>query len=284
MSDRKPKSRARGRVPLTYYRSASGKKDDSNPKKRPKNRGFFRVFLNRTIDLIILGSIIFGLVYSMVLGSNPEVNVSSQAYRPSSSYQSAATDAFGSIKNHNKISLDEDQITKNLQSKFPEISNLQIELPLLDHTPKLHITISVPSFVVSSGGQLYIIDTDGIAVGLASSFPGVTKGLPVITDQSSFKVTRGKPIMSGANVNFTNQLLSICKSAKIPVKSLSLPVRAQELDLQTADQPYYVKFFLGGKVDRQAGQFMAARHQFEITKTTPSQYLDARVEGKVFYK
>jgi hypothetical protein len=70
----------------------------------------------------------------------------------------------------------------------------------------------------------------------------------------------------------------------VSVSSLTLPKTAQELDLRTKDRPYYVKFYLGGDALLQAGQFLATRRQFDTSNTQPAEYLDVRVEGKIFYK
>jgi hypothetical protein len=70
----------------------------------------------------------------------------------------------------------------------------------------------------------------------------------------------------------------------VSIKSLTLPKSVQELDLHTSDRTYFVKFYLGGDALQQTGQFLAARHQFDITNSQPAEYLDVRVAGKIFYK
>jgi hypothetical protein len=77
--------------------------------------------------------------------------------------------------------------------------------------------------------------------------------------------------------------LAQTRRAGVPIKSLTFPPLAQELDLATEDQPYFVKFYLGGDPLVQAGTFLAARHQFS-SGVKPSVYLDVRVPGKIFYK
>jgi hypothetical protein len=73
------------------------------------------------------------------------------------------------------------------------------------------------------------------------------------------------------------------KVYSIPVSMLALPNLAQQLDVYTTDAPYYTKFFTGGDPALQAAQMIAARQQF-ASGAKPSQYLDVRVSGKVFYK
>jgi hypothetical protein len=70
----------------------------------------------------------------------------------------------------------------------------------------------------------------------------------------------------------------------VPISALSLPAVPEEIDLRASDQPYYVKFYMGGSAVLQTGQFLAARQHFKQTGQLPAQYLDARIAGKVFYK
>jgi hypothetical protein len=147
----------------------------------------------------------------------------------------------------------------------------------------VHLNIAAPSFFLISGGRIYVVDAAGYVVAGASSLPNV-KNLTQVTDQSGFKVALGQPAMSSANVTFINTLLAELKYANVSISSLTLPLQAQELDLRTTDHGYYIKFFLGGDVLQETGQFLATRHNFATTNTQPSEYLDVRVPGKIYYK
>jgi hypothetical protein len=63
-----------------------------------------------------------------------------------------------------------------------------------------------------------------------------------------------------------------------------LPPSAQEIDLYTSDKSYLTKFYLGGDVLQQSGQFLAARNHFKEIGEDPATYLDVRVQGKIFSK
>jgi cell division septal protein FtsQ len=58
----------------------------------------------------------------------------------------------------------------------------------------------------------------------------------------------------------------------------------KEYLIDASGRPYFVKFYLGGDSAVQIGQFLAARHQFDQKNSQPTEYLDVRVGGKVFYK
>jgi cell division septal protein FtsQ len=280
---RNPRSRST-KVPLTYYRSAKGEESAFSPfdQKRPRQSGL-RKFFARVTDSFVVLVLILVLCYSLIVRSSPNLSLSSTAYHTKDLYQKTLVDKLDDVKNRNKITFDEAEIVGAMQKQFPEIASAQVELPLFNQVPKINLNISKPSFLFNAGGQSYVIDADGLAVGLASEFPGV-KGLPVITDQTGFTGAKGKAIMSADGASFINTVLAQCKHAKVPVNSLTLPALAQELDLRTSDKPYFVKFYLGGDALRQTGQFLSTRKQLQDTHKEPAQYLDVRVDGKVFYK
>ena len=278
---------ARGKkAPATkYYRSGSIS-DKSSPfetaqQKMPKP--VVRKLLFGAADTLVLIALIFGLIYSLLVRPDPQISTTSTAYQQISVYRQAAIKQFQILKNRNKITLDEQGIIKSLQAQFPEIASASVELPLFSESPIVHLNIAAPTFFMSSGGNLYIVDSQGYVVAKAGSLPAI-KNLAHLSDQSGFKIHLGQQAMSSANVAFINTLVAETNRAKVPISSLTLPALAQELDLRTSDRGYFVKFFLGGDVLQQAGQFLAARHNFDQTGSQPTQYLDVRVPGKIYYK
>ena len=282
------RSPARGSsAPATkYYRSGSIS-DKSSPfeskKIKPKNNRPGRKLLFGFMDILVVLMLFLGLVYSMIVRPDPQISASSSVYRLPSIYRQAVIKQFQILKNRNKITLDDQAIIKSLQAQFPEIAGASVELPLFGETPIVHLSIATPSFFLSSGSNLYIVDAQGYVVDKTINLAGI-KNLPTLSDQSGYKIGVGKQAMSTANVSFINTVVAEAKRAKVPISSLTLPALAQELDLRTSDRGYYVKFFLGGDVLQQTGQFLAARHNFDQSGNNPSGYLDVRVPGKIYYK
>lgn len=284
----RPRNRQSGgtsKVPVTkYYRSGGSGAADSPFKPARRRKVKVWRYLVGFIDLCLIGALLVGLFYSLIVSPNAQVEASSLVYRPLGAYSQAAAAHLGTLKNRNKITLDERSVIAALQKQFPEISSAHVELPLFSQTPKLHLDIAGPSFFLSSNSLLYVVDSDGVAVAKTGDLPGI-KNLAVVNDQSGFQAAAGQQVLSASNVNFINALLAQLKKAEVPLQSLSLPALAQELDLRTTDQPYFTKFYLGGgDVLVQSGQYLAARHQFSISGNQPGEYLDVRVPGKIFYK
>jgi hypothetical protein len=277
------------KVSLTYYRSKSKEMEDKSPflQNRPADAGKFRRFVGGVLNTVLIAALLAGLVYGVLVSPDAKVNASSESFHSTSTYQQAAQKDFQKFGNRNKITLNEQAVAESLQKQFPEIAGVYVELPVFSETPVIHLNIAEPSFMLNDNGSIYIVDSQGLAVaqlGQSDNFNLNSSSLKVITDKSGFTAKSGQQVMSSSSVQFLNGLIAELQHAHVPIKSLTLPPQAQELDLQSSDRPYYVKFYMGGDVLRQTGQFLATRHQLDATNAPAPQYLDVRVPGKVFYK
>jgi hypothetical protein len=224
-----------------------------------------------------------GLVYSLLISPNPTVKANNLTFHSLAEYKTAAAAQLAHFDNRNKITFDESGLTTALKKQFPEISSVQVELPLFSEHPSIFLTIDRANFFLESQGIRYVIDSSGKAITKAANLPAVGN-LPIINDTSGFAITPGRQVLSSSGVAFISTVIAQCRQANIKIASLTLPAVPQELDLKAKDRSYFVKFFLGGDVMSQAGQYLASRHHFDETNQQPSQYLDVRVDGKVFYK
>ena len=268
-------------VATSYYRGVE-QPSPSPFKSKPTQKGW-RTRLVKSVDLLLLVVILVCLVYSLVVSANPKVVLTSSDYHSPSIYRTAAAQAMNGFKDRNKLTFDEPAVASKLQAQFPEISKVSVELPLIGQQPVIRLNIANPEFLFNSNGQQYVLTANGIVV--PNSFnPRITKTLVTINDLSGFHAQPGKAVLSAQQVAFISTVASQIQAAKVPIKSFNLPPAAQEVDLYTKDQNYYTKFYLGGNALVETGQYLAARHQLSAQNQNPSQYLDVRVEGKIFYK
>jgi hypothetical protein len=271
------------RTPLRAYYRASGQSSTGSPFKKKQPQRKYRKVIFGVADVILINLLFAGLIYSLLLRPQPTILSTSWLYHPPAVYSSRINSVFGGIKNSNKITFDEQTTGAAIQKQFPEVQSVRIELPFFSQQPKVRLNISPPAFKLLSGNSLYIIDSQGRAVAPAADLPKLKK-LVVLNDQSGYKAVLGQQILSSQAVDFIKTLIAQANHNKVPISSLTLPALAQELDLRTADQPYFVKFYLGGDADTQVGQFIATRQKLAQIHQTPGQYLDVRVPGKIFYK
>lgn len=262
----------------TYYRSGSDKKAPPAPKRRKTHS---KIFL-RLVDFIGVLAI-FGLFgYSLLISSNPKVIVSNTGFNSVETYKITTTEYMSAISARNKITFDEESLVKQLQSRFPEINNVAVELPLLSPVAVVRLDITKPVFILNNSGSLFIVGDNGRAVTSAKDYASLAD-LPVVNDETGYRAVLGRQVMSEDGVKFINQLLAVCKVNGISIQSITLPPIAQEIRLRAAGDAYFVKLLLSGDANIQTGQYLAARERFENSEK-PSEYLDVRVPGKIYYK
>lgn len=279
--ERRRSRSSRQRSALSYYHSA-----EPEPKSpfaaNKKNKFRFRKLVIGVTDIAIIIILILGLVYSLIIRPDSSIKAADY-YRSTAVYKGDADAQLKSIKNRSKILVDQQQLINSLIDKYPEIASGSVELPIFSQKPSFNLNISPPAFYLSSSSKNYLVNQQGVVVGEASDFDSI-RNLVSVTDQSGFSPQRGKQVISAGGAVFITQLIAYCRQSKVPIKSLILPPKAQELDLQTADRGYYIKFILNADSGQQVGQFLAARHEFDQTGNQPAEYLDVRVLGKIFYK
>ncbi len=274
----------RPKPPLTkYYRSGDPVAAQRSPFRPSMLKAKRRRWLTASVDIVFVIVVLFCLVYSLIVRPAPKLLVSDTSYHSAETYRQAVAGKLKALRNKNKITLDENGIKSSLAKEFPEVADVSVELPLLGQTPTVRLNISKPALFLASGGQTYIVDSQGRVAGRATDLPQI-KNLITVTDQSGFNAEPGKQVLSTAEISFIEVVIAQAKHGSVPIKSLTLPPLAAELDLRSSDRGYYVKFFMGGDALQQAGQYLAARHNFDQTGGQPGQYLDVRVSGKIFYK
>jgi hypothetical protein len=286
--EERPRQRANQRtsskVPLTFYRSGDSQSPPSSPfkDKSVPQPSMLKRFFTGLLDILLIVILLACLIYSLFIKPTPKVIVNSELYHSKSTYKDAAHRYLSAVKNRNKITFDDKSIVNSMQNQFPEISAAYVELPVFAQTPIIHLNVSNPVLILKNNEKSYAVTTQGVAVNGSGHFD--SKHLTVVEDQSGFSTKAGQQVMSTASVKFIEDLLKQLERANVKVSGLILPPKAQELDLRTIDKSYYVKFYLGGDVLQQTGQFLAARQQFDKDGTQPSEYLDVRVPGKIYFK
>lgn len=233
-------------------------------------------------DSLLILAILVAFVYSLLVRPSAKLSVSNDTFHSQAEYQVVVNKQLTTLKDRNKITFDEASLSSAIERSFPEVESVDIELPILGEQPIVHLKIGKPAFFIRSSGKDYLLSANGVAVGYKSDYPNIGK-LVQITDKSGFEVNVGKPILSTDNINFLNTLLAELARSQVPIKELVLPNSPAEADLYTQDAAYYTKFYMGGDAIIQSGQYLAARNSFK-SQPAPSQYLDVRVAGKIFYK
>jgi cell division septal protein FtsQ len=202
-------------------------------------------------------------------------------------YQAAADSLLaGSVWNRNKITVNTEDISRQMLKRFPELSSVSVTLPLLSKHPTVYVQTARPALILSARNGSYLIDSTGKAlINAASLSDKARQALPLVTDQSGLDAHINHQVLSSGDVDFILTVIAQLAAGHVSVSALVLPAGTSELDLHVAGQPYTVKFNLqSGDARQQAGTFLATQAELKSRNITPSQYVDVRVDGRAYYK
>jgi len=203
-------------------------------------------------------------------------------------YRAAADQLLAaSIWNHNKITVDTGQISRQLLVQFPELVSVSITIPLLGHQPIIYIAPAQPALVISSASSgSFVINQSGKAVlTTASTSSAAHVALPVVTDLSGLKLALGHQVLPASTVSFVQTVIAQLSAKKYTVTTMTLPPAANELDVNLAGKAYTIKFNLQNNDPRQqVGTFLATVTQLQSQNITPAKYVDVQVDGRAYYQ
>ncbi len=268
---------------------AAGRQEQTPPAAARRKKHFTVLSRGPFIALMVVAIALVGL--NLFLSGAPQVTPVSTArsaifLRSQQTYEDAARQVLGkSFLNSNKLTINTDRVAQDLRTQFPELTHVTVSVPFVGNAVNVAIEPATPQLLLSSGGDLFVVDDSGRALISAKQVPHIEKlGLPVITDQSGLPVVLGKPALPSTSVSFITEVVGQLKAKKLDIGSLTLPVGTSELDVRLSGAPYVVKFNLRGDARGEAGTYLAVKQQLERDHKTPATYIDVRVEERAYYQ
>lgn len=276
------------RTPITsYYSGGRTATDlDRNRLKTPRSYGrIIRLLPSIIAVLVIVGSIFF----SLTLSTKPSVEIvgdGSFMYREPGEYADVVADIMNrSFMNKTKLTARTDKLEQELLDQFPELRAAALRLPVLGRKPTLVIDVSSPYLLLASQTQSFVLDKNGFAVAEVKQLAQEYRtNIPLVQDKSSIEITLGRQILPSSTVQFIRHANDQLTAAGLKASSYVLPTSVNELDIFVEGLTYFVKTDTAGDVRLQLGGFLATKNHLEKQGITPAEYIDVRVEEKVFYK
>lgn len=282
--------RTGGKSVYSYYNTYSGTRGAGATPEKSIDLGaktkHLRMLPTIIACLVIVGSILF----SLTLSSRPAVSFvpsdELSPYRNEDEYIRKAQELLeSSIRHRLKLSVDTDVIEHQLIEAYPEIAAAQLRLPILGRKPTLFLDIREPAMVLATNTKSFILDKSGTAVAEMRQIPThMRQTLLVLQDESNLATEVGKQAVTSGTVQFILALQAQLAAKEVKVSQLTLPAVANELDIHIEGHTYYLKTDTSGDARLQAGSFLAVKEHLEKQGITPSEYIDVRVEEKVFYR
>ncbi len=256
-----------------------------------KTRKVSRYWRQRFGFAVLLAAAAFCLVYVSTLTTEPKIETVDSApgravMRDQSVYAAAATDFLNdSVFNQNKITISTTGLAGHLTTKFPELAQVRVSLPLLNHRVNVLLVPAEPVMIIATTNGSYALDAGGMALSTGAQLAKLSElNLPLVTDDSSLEVKLRQQALASNDVTFISTVIAQLKAHNIEVASVSLPAGVRQLDVRLKGEPYLVKFNLASdSSEQQVGTLIAVYDRLKEQGITPSQYIDVRVDGRAYY-
>lgn len=274
------------KAPSSSQRNTGRNEDRTSYIKKLGHR--FRV--SHIPSYIALVSIVTAIIYSSILQTDPRVtviNVPGSISRSQAQYQEIIQNEWkSSILYRSKLTVSTTDIRNNLSDQLTEIEKIEINLPLIGHRPKLVLTPAKPQLkYISTSGSFYVSSSGYVLANSTAIKENTILGLPEVHDETDLKSEPGKQILTEVEVRYLNQLHRLLTGQNLKVKSMSLPKNAaNEVDIRLEGVGYYIKFSTLGDVRQGVGSYLVVKSKLDAEGKIPQQYVDVRVDEKVFVK
>ena len=275
---------------FSYHSSRSGSETARARYEAPPThkRGLER--LKHIPTVLALVVIVICVVYASLLDSKPRVMVSASTtgkslQRPNKVYEDFITNTLKqSIFNKSKLTFDSSTIVSDLQKQYPEVANAIVTVPLLGHRPVVRIAVSSPAFILATSSGAYYISAEGQPLVRVADVQHQLANIVTVTDEANVPVTVGKQVLPSATVSFIRNTIDQLSATNNTVQTITLPLAANEVQVQIVGQPYLVRFNTLEDARTQVGTYLAVKKRLEGSGQIPKEYIDVRVVERAYYK
>lgn len=239
----------------------------------------------RIIKPIIYGFVILLLIYAVIASNLLKIKdieiVGNQTLNSEGIKTQVQAVVGSSILNQNILFVSSSQISKQLKSNYYQISNVKLErIPL--NTIKITITEQQPSIIWKTGNNTAVFTQDGRAY---SGEPNqqLLKSLPIVEDTTNLPVHVGEKVVSEQFIGFVVEVSKQLPRRGVDVANMQIEETTTELVVITK-QGYKIRFDTTRALEQQITDLIAVLDLVKKQNKKITQYIDLRINSKVFYK
>lgn len=256
----------------------------NNSSRRPK------INWKHVPTYLALMVIVTALTYSLYLQSNPKITIIASpdsVHRQSKDYQEATQKIWEkSIFNRSKLTINSSKISKEIEDQFAEVADVKIELQLLGHRPTITITPDIPAIqIISANGSFYINARGKVLAKSSEVIVTPSPNLFTVRDESGILAEVGNELVSSQQVAYLKNLYFQLSAENLKVVNIILPPKAaNEADVYIEGQKYFIKFNIISDPRQAVGAYQSVMIKLANENIVPQEYVDTRVEEKVYYR
>lgn len=254
-----------------------------------KPRPRMKITVERVTIISVLLLLAGCLIYISTLSSEARVAVNtdnkSKLLHSKQEYQAALTEILEqSILNKSKLTIDTSKVGQQLKKQFPEVNKVNILLPLAGRRPTVDINTDEVKLIVVSGNEAYGVGKSGKLLIRVKDKPGISQGLPKVIDDANLDSKLGQNILTSQDVAYILNVIEQLEANNIAIESITLPQRAAEMYIKPKGEKYIIKFSFLTDYRIAVGQYLSLKKKLATENISPSEYIDSRVEERIYYK
>lgn len=174
------------------------------------------------------------------------------------------------------------KVQEELAQKQTSVKNIEIYRGLPD-TLKVKVYVREPIMGWKSGDKNYFIDTNGVIFELRDSEISVLgdKKIPIVEDTKNITVMPGSVEVSTDFVKFVTDFFEKMKNDfNVQIKNIKISETTLQIEAET-DQGFRIILATDGNLDN---QLKALKKIIDEKRSDIHEYVDLRIEGRVYYK
>ena len=290
---------------MRYYRPTDRAADTNNKpsiRLKDKNSRNSRLasssFVSSLMNWVILGAICVLLAANSTLSNAPTIqlgNKEATAYRSPEAYKQGIAKLIDeSLVNRSKLSFRSVRFEEELQKLFPELTNATAIVPLVGRNLHVELDMVTPLVrvissqdtrigVIGQNGRLLLLEP--LSVYQETTFS--PEELPSLILQPDLPLTVGQEVLTESEMELFRLLLTEFDGSTdyLPLPTqFEYTLTTREIRVRFEGVGYYAKLTPESDVRLQVGALIATLKRLYETNTQPKDYIDARVESRVFVK
>lgn len=275
----------RPKAAFSYYAGdAPPVKDNLRARKASEQKQVFFKRLRLVPTIIAVTAIGLSVVYSTTLSSVANVKFAGEAspYRNMVEYRTGIEKLLASsLWNKSKLTINTTTTEDAILQAFPELDAANVALPVIGRRPTITVHSRQPALLLTTTTNAYVVDLSGRVVAEASQLlSSQREQLLTVQDRSGLQLDIGSQAVTAGTVTFILNVQAQLAAKKLVIVQATLPTVPNEVDFKLKDLSYYIKTDTTGDPRIEIGDFLAAKD----SGVRPAEYMDVRVEEKVFYK
>lgn len=240
-----------------------------NPPKEKKTKKFSKIIILFCLLIIIIVAIIYCLFLSSIFTIS-SIEIKGNLPEEGQNY-------INQFKGANLFAVKSNDIATKLSLNYPQFLSIDVYKGI-PNVLRVEITERQAELIWQTNNQDYLVDSDGLAYKDISA--DATGNLPIVIDNKNLAIEIPAQVASTNFVNFITELKIKCHDAGQDIKDFEINDTIFQTDAVT-NSGIKIIFDTTRSINDQIDAFnqVYSAHKDEI-----KQYVDTRVESKVYYQ